>query len=81
MTKQKLKIGDKVRVIRYRPIKVSPRVAKELGTEKLFKAMVGRRYIVKGFGKYGHVELEPKRLHTVWIDPDLVRLVQRKPAK
>jgi len=38
--------------------------------------MVGRRYTVRGFDDYGHIELKPKRLHTVWIESDLVELVR-----
>ena len=75
MTKRKLKIGDKVRVTGYRPGKYAPGVVDELGTEELFKSMVGRRYTVKGFDKYGHIELQPKRLHYVWIEPDLVEAI------
>jgi hypothetical protein len=75
MTKTKLKIGDKIRVIGYRPVKYPPGVIDELGSEELFQSMVGRCYTVIGFDRYGHIELEPKRLHTVWIEPDLVELI------
>ena len=75
MATQKLKIGDKIRVIGYRPCKYPPGVVDELGTEELFKSMVGRRYTVRGFDKYGHIELQPKRLHYVWIEPDLVEAI------
>ena len=80
MAKRKLKIGDKIRVVGYRPGKYAPGVADDMGTEKLFKKLVGRRYTVRGFDDYGHVELRPKRLHTVWIEPDLVELVRRSHA-
>ena len=50
-------------------------VVDDMGTEVLFQSMVGRRYTVRGFDNFGHVELEPKRLHTVWIEPDLVELI------
>ena len=79
MTKTKFKIGDTIRVIGYRPGTYPPGVKDELGTEKLFKSLVGRRYKIKGFDDYGHIELEPKRLQTVWIEPDLVELVESKP--
>jgi hypothetical protein len=75
MAKRKLKVGDKIRVVGYRPGKYSPGVVDDMGTEELFQSMVGRRYTVRGFDDYGHVELQPKRLHTVWIEPDLVELV------
>lgn len=53
----------------------------DLGTEKLFKSMIGRVYTVQGFDKYGNVELEPKRLNTVWVDPELLKLRTRKSKK
>lgn len=54
-----------------------------MGTEKLFMSLVGRSYKIRGFDDYGNIELRPKRLHTVWIEPDLVELVQdsRKAAE
>jgi hypothetical protein len=70
------KIGDTIRVIGYRPGKYAPDVEDELGTEELFKNMVGRSYKIKGFDDYGNIELKPKRLHTVWIEPGLVELVE-----
>ena len=77
MEKRKLKIGDKIRVTGYRPGKYAPGVVDDMGTEELFKSMVGRRYTIRGFDDYGHIELHPKRLHTVWIEPDLVEPVRR----
>ena len=76
MAENELNIGDTIKVIRYRPGKYAPGVKDELGTEKLFKSMVGRSYKIKGFDDYGNIELKPKRLHTVWIEPDLVELVE-----
>ena len=75
MTKRKLKIGDKIRVTGYRPGNYAPGVVDDLGTEELFKSMVGRRYTIRGFDDYGNIELQPKRLHYVWIEPDLVKPV------
>lgn len=79
MTKTKFKIWDTIRVIGYRPATYPPGVKDELGTEKLFKSLVGRRYTIKGFDDYGHIELEPKPLSTVWLEPVLVELVESKP--
>jgi hypothetical protein len=76
MAENELNIGDTIKVIRYRPGKYAPGVKDELGTEKLLKSMVGRSYKIKGFDDYGNIELKPKRLHTVWIEPDLVELVE-----
>jgi hypothetical protein len=77
MAKRKLKVGEMIRVTGYRPGKYPPGVVDDMGTEDLFQSMVGRRYTIRGFDDYGHIELQPKRLHTVWIEPDLVELVGR----
>jgi len=77
MARKKFKVGDKIRVTGYRPGKYAPDVVDDMGTEELFKSLVGRRYTIRGFDDYGHIELQPKRLHTVWIEPDLVKLVGR----
>jgi hypothetical protein len=69
------RVGDKIRVIDYRPGKYPPGVEDEMGTEELFKRLVGRSFKIKGFDTYGNIELRPKPLHTVWIEPDLVELV------
>ena len=74
--KRQFEIGDKIRVTGYRPGKYGPGVVDEGGTEKLFKSMVGRRYTIRGFDQYGNIELHPKRLQTVWIEQDLVELVE-----
>jgi hypothetical protein len=75
---RKFWVGDKVRVTGMSPVTFRPGVKDELGTEKLFKSMLGRVYTVRGFDKYGNVELEPKRLNTVWIEPQFLRLRVRK---
>ena len=75
MAKRKLKVGDEIRVTGYRPANYAPGVEDDLGTEELFKSLVGRRYTIRGFGRYGNIELQPKRLHSVWIEPDLVELI------
>lgn len=80
MTKAKLRVGDEVKVVGVPPIKFGPGVKDELGTKRLFKSMVGKVYTVRGFDKTGLVELEPKRLNTVWIEPELLS-VQAKKAK
>jgi len=63
------------------PVRFPPGWKDELGTEKLFKSMLGRVYTVRGFDKYGNVELEPKRLNTVWIEPEFLKLRPKKKAK
>ena len=55
-----------------------PGVKDELGTEKLFKGLIGRVYTVRGFDNYGNVELQPRRLDTVWVEPEFLMLRRRK---
>jgi hypothetical protein len=83
MPKRPFKIGDKVRVVRVPVITFRPGVKDELGTRKLFRYMLGKVYTVKGYDKYGFVELEPRPLKdTVWIEPDFLRVrARRKKAK
>jgi hypothetical protein len=76
MANKKLKAGDTIQVTGYRLGKYPPCVRDERRAEKLFKSLVGHRYTIKGFDEYGRLELEPKRSHTVWIEPDLVELVK-----
>jgi len=79
MKTPKLKIGDKIRVIGYRPGVYPPGYVDDMGTEELFKSLVGRRYTIRGF-EYGKIELRPNPRNVVWIEPDLVRLVRKKNA-
>jgi hypothetical protein len=81
MPKHKFRIGDKVRVIGMSPVTFPPGVKDELGTEKLFRNMLGKVYTVRGFDKYGNVELEPKRLNTVWVEPEYLKLITKRPKK
>jgi hypothetical protein len=81
MPKRAFKVGDKVSVIGSPPIRFSPGVRDQLGTKKLFKSMVGKVYTVRGFDKYGHIELRPKRLDYVWIEPEFLKLHARKRKK
>jgi len=53
----------------------------ELGTEKLFDYMTGRIYTVRGFDKYGHVELHPDRNNWVWIERKYLKLQAKKKDK
>jgi hypothetical protein len=79
MGKRKFQVGDKVKVIGMRKITYAPGVKDELGTEKLFRSMLGKVYTVRGFDKYGYVELWPNRLNQVWIEPEFLKLRARKP--
>jgi hypothetical protein len=81
MGKRKFAVGDKVKVVGMAPVTYAPGVKDELGTEKLFKSMLGRVYTVRGFDKYNHVELHPNRLNWVWIEPGFLELRARKKKK
>jgi hypothetical protein len=59
MARSKFRVGDKVKVVGMSPVKFAPGVKDGLGTEKLFKSMLGKVYTVRGFDEYGNVELEP----------------------
>lgn len=79
--KRKFKVGDKVTVIGLRATTYAPGVKDELGTEKLFRSMLGEVYTVRGFDEYEYIELQPKRWHTVWIEPEFLKLRARKARK
>ena len=49
MASEQFKVGDKIRVIGYRPGKYPPGYVDDMGTEELFKSLVGRRYTIRGF--------------------------------
>lgn len=74
MAKTKFRVGDKVKVVGMSPMTFAPGVKDELGTEKLFKSMIGKVYTVRGFDRYRNVELEPKRMNTVWVEPEFLKL-------
>jgi hypothetical protein len=81
MAKSKFRIGDKVKVVGMSPVTFPPGVKDERGTEKLFKSMLGKVYTVRGFDQYGNVELEPKRLNAVWVEPEFLKLRARNAAR
>jgi hypothetical protein len=54
--RRKFRVRDKVRVVGMSPVKFAPGVKDGLGTEKLFKGMLGKVYTVRGFDRYGNVE-------------------------
>jgi hypothetical protein len=77
----KFRVGEKVKVVGMSPVTFAPGGKDELGTEKLFKSMLGKVYTVRGFDRYGHVELQPKRLNTVWVEPEFLKLRAGKATK
>jgi hypothetical protein len=78
MGKRKFQVGDKVTVIGLPTIIYAPRVKDKLGTEKLFRSILGKVYTVMGFDKYGNTELHPKRNEWVWIESRFLKLRTRK---
>ena len=78
MAKRKFRVGDKVKVVGMSPVTFPPGVKDELGTEKLFKSMLGKVFTVRGFDRYGNIELRPKRWDVVWVEPEFLKLRARK---
>jgi hypothetical protein len=78
--RRKFHVGDKVKVVGMSPVTFPPGVKDEMGTEKLLKSMLGKVYTVQGFDRYGNVELHPKRLNSVWVEPEFLtlRTIKRK---
>jgi hypothetical protein len=81
MNKRKFKVGDKVTIVGLPSIKFPPGAKDDLGTNKLFRYMLTKVYTVRGFDKYGHVELRPNRNNAVWVEPEFLRLRARKRRK
>ena len=74
MARGTFRIGDKVKVVEMAPLTFAPGVKDELGTKKLITRILGKIYTVRGFDKYGNVELHPKRMNFVWIEPEFLKL-------
>ena len=79
--KQSFKVGDIIEVMHYTEGLYAPGVQDELGTEALFRRIVGRRYRIMGFDEYGHIELHPTRRNSIWIKAEDVRLAPRRGKK
>jgi hypothetical protein len=74
--KVEIRVGDTVRVVAYTPGKYAPGVKDELGTERLFKSLVGRTFRVFGKNRVG-LELQPTWRDTVWIPRKDVQLERK----
>jgi len=81
MATRRFRVGDKIKVVGIPPMSFAPGVKDELGSEKLFKSMLEKIYTVRGFDKYGHIELRPKLSDLVWIEPEFVKLHASRPVK
>lgn len=75
-----MKIGDKVRVARL-PQQLPQREADDLRTRQIFELCVGRVFPVVGLVnglielEVGEVVGERAYMHSIWIEPDCVKLV------
>ena len=74
-------IGDVIRITRIPPVVLSDSPPE---TRKLFQRVLGSTFVVRGFGPYGHIELDVskvERLNTIWIEPDCVQLFRRRSTR
>jgi hypothetical protein len=83
---QTIRIGDTVRIVGMPNLSnMDPEALKE--TQPVFEYLVGKYKKVQGFDEYGHIELEFQVLkwkdgiHTVWIEPFLLKVKQVKKRK
>jgi hypothetical protein len=70
--------GDWVRLVEI------PRAVVTMGppeTRRVFRLARGKTFRVEGFGRHGHAELDVgrkvRRLETIWVEPDCLRLFRR----
>jgi hypothetical protein len=88
-----LEIGDRVRITDISSDLKDPSYDRkdaehrEMRTAELFRFCLGREFTVKGFGRYGFVELDPGanrvvrrkfgRYQTIWIEPEFLKRVRK----
>jgi hypothetical protein len=86
------RVGDKILVV-YVPSNLknitSPR-DDDMRTADLSHSCVGRRFLIRSFGRYGHIELHPGddktireqygRFHSIWIEPEHLQLIRKSRA-
>jgi hypothetical protein len=86
-----LKIGDRVQIIDISEYLKDPNYDfkdegyQEMRTAELFRFCIGREFTIRGFDKYGHVEIDASanrsvkkefgKYHTIWSEPEFVKLV------
>jgi hypothetical protein len=88
-----LEIGDRVRIIDIPSDLKDPRYDlkdeehREMRTAELFRFCLGRVFMIYGFGRKGHIELEMSKsppvrkkfgLSTIWIEPEFLKRVRKK---
>jgi hypothetical protein len=70
-------LGDVVRLAQVPPAVLADAPAETL---RIFQLALGHTFVVRGFGPYGHVELEVSKIergHTIWVEPECLRRVRR----
>ena len=88
------RVGDRVRITDISPDLKNPNYdlrdaeAREMRTAELFRFCLGRVFTVRGFGRYGTVELEVGnssavrekfgKWHTIWSEPEFLKLVNKR---
>lgn len=55
--------------------------ASGIGTPRVFREALGRRFRVEGFDRYGFVELKVTKDDTIWIEPEFLLLERSTRAK
>ena len=74
-------IGDVVRIERIPPAVLYDAPAE---TRTLFERVLGKTFVVIGFGPCGHIELDVakvERHNTIWVEPDCLQLFRRRPTR
>jgi len=90
--RRKFKAGDLVRIIQIPEHLKDPRfdlrdaVTRRMRTAELFRFCRGREFTVRGFGRYGHVELDVSddsgvrkkfgKYDTIWIEQEFLERVE-----
>lgn len=71
-------VGDQVKVMKI-PSDLDDRA--EIGTPRVFKRALGKTFLIRGFDRYGHVELEVTKRDTIWIEPAFLSLTRSNRAR
>jgi hypothetical protein len=72
---RRLRPGDRVRLLRRPLVKRDPPE-----TKTIFRRAVGQTFVIEEFSNYGFAELDLRKIQkwdSVWVEPELLRLVQR----
>ena len=92
-----LKIGDRVRIIDISKYLKDPNYEfkdegyQEMRTAELFRFCIGREFTIRGFDKYGHVEIDASanrivrkefgKYHTIWSEQEFLKRVSSAKKK